>query len=211
VSPTDRGIGVTRSFGLSFVALFMLAVTVLLGDVLGLFADPAEAFPAHFDTPSERVRHALGAYALTTGGLAFMGFALKMTAANEPHFQAQGARLTAAIFAGLTGLAAAALATVPMSIAFGQIVGDPGIRDAQEILPQLGYVILMVPAAIAAACSIWLMTRVAARTAALPPWVSVVGYVAAVGQLFSFYTLPLLLVPLWVLVASVTLKAAPHR
>jgi hypothetical protein len=206
VPPTDRDVRVARILGLSFVALFTLATTVLLRDLVGLFADPAADFPAHFDTTSERVRHALGAYALTAGGLAFVGFALKLTAAGEPHLRAQGARLTAAIFAGLAGLAAAALATVPLSISFGQIVGDPGIRDAQEILPQLGYVVLMVPAAIAAACSIWLMTQVASRTAALPPWVLVAGYVAAVAQLFSFYTLPLLLVPLWVLVTSLTLK-----
>jgi hypothetical protein len=100
---------------------------------------------------------------------------------------------------------------VSLSIAFGRIVGDPGIREAQEILPQLGYVILMVPAALFAACSIWLMARVASRSAALPPWVSAVGYVAAAAQLFSFYTLPLLLLPLWVLTASLTLKTPRSR
>lgn len=208
---TEREVWGARRLGLGFVALFIVALTVLLGDVLGLFADPAADFPAHFDTAAERLRHAMGGYALTAAGLAFVGFALRVTNAGtnaaESSFDVQGARLTAAAFASLTGLAAAALTTVSLSIAFGQIVGDPGIRRGQEILPQLGYVVLTVPAALSAATSIWFLARVGSRTGVWPRWVSITGYVAAVAQLVSFYTLPLLLLPVWVLAASVVLRA----
>jgi hypothetical protein len=128
VALTERDVWCARRIGLGLVALFIVALTVLLGDVLGLFADPAANFPAHFDTAAERLRHAVGGYALTAAGLAFVGFALRVTNAGtnapEPSFDVQGARLTAAAFASLTGLAAA-LTTVSLSIAFGQIVGDP--------------------------------------------------------------------------------------
>jgi hypothetical protein len=129
VALTERDVWCARRLGLGFVALFIVALTVLLGDVLGLFADPAANFPAHFDTAAERLRHAVGGYALTAVALAFVGFALRVTNAGtnapEPSFDVQGARLTAAACASLTGLAAAALTTVSLSIAFGQIIGDP--------------------------------------------------------------------------------------
>lgn len=102
--------------------------------------------------------------------------------------------------------------SAPFGGAFGQVVGgDPGIRRGQEILPQLGYVVLTVPAALAAATSVWLLARLGSRTGAWPRWVSITGYVAAVSQLNSFYSLPLLLLPAWVLAASITLRAPTGR
>jgi hypothetical protein len=65
-----------------------------------------------------------------------------------------------------------------------------------------------VPAALAGGHAVFLMTRGASRTSQLPRWMIGAGYFAAAAQLFSFYTLPLLLLPLWVLGACITLRSA---
>lgn len=199
-----------RWYGIGFAVLFTGAVVALLGDVVGAFADSAESFPPYFDTTPERLRHALGAYVLTAAGLAFLSFAVRVTAlAGDRGGSAASlrtARLVAAMFAALVALSAAALAAVSLSIGFGQVTGDTGITDGQELLPQLGYVILAVPGALCAGYVVWLIARAGARTAILPGWVVVAGHIAAVFQLFSFYFMPLILLPLWVLAASLSLR-----
>ena len=211
----DRSVRAARLYGVAFAVLFSLALTVLLGELFGAFADEAESFTPYFDSSAERFRHAVGAYAVAASGIGFLGFAVTSTtgAVGVPEVStgAQTARLTAAVFAASVGIAGAALATVSLSVGFGQITGDPGIRDSQELLPQLGYVIIVVPGALSAAFAIWLIARVGARTAALPRWAAIGGYVAAGAQLLSFYTLPLLLLPLWVVAASLALREPPSR
>jgi hypothetical protein len=199
-----------RLNGVIFVALFTLALTAMLGDLVGAFADSAESFTAYFDTSAGRLRHALGAYLLVASGLAFLGFAVHASAGfvdvPEAKADVRMVGLVAAVFVALVGLAAAALATVSLSVGFGQIFGDPGIQDGQELLPQLGYVILAVPAALSAAFAIWLLARLGSRTARWPRGVTTAGYVVALLQLLSFYTLPMLLLPLWVVAASISFR-----
>jgi hypothetical protein len=213
VTLANRHLRAARLYGVSFVALFTLALTVLLGQLFGAFAESAESFTPYFDTTLERLQHGLGAYLLVASGLAFLGFAVRATAglveASGANTEVQMASFVAAVFASLVGVAAAALATVSLSIGFGQITGDPGIRDGEELLPQLGYVVLAVPAAVSAAFSIWLLARLGSQTAKWPRWVTTAGYVVAVLQLFSFYSLPLFLLPLWVLAASISFRESP--
>jgi hypothetical protein len=54
--------------------------------------------------------------------------------------------------------------------------------------------------------AIWLLVRLASRTAIWPFWVTISGYVVAVLQLVSFYSLPLLLLPIWVMIATLRLR-----
>lgn len=206
---TDRDDRAARLLGIGFAVLFTVASTALLGELVGAFADASASF-TYFDTSVERLRHAVGAYLLTASGLIFLAFAVRMTSTFEvadPDSDGRTARLAAAVFAALVGLAAAAFATVSLSVGFGQITGDPGIQEAQELLPQLGYVVLFVPAALAGGHATFLITRGASRTSQLPRWMIGAGYLAAAAQLFSFYTLPLLLLPLWVLGVSITLRS----
>lgn len=185
----------------------------MLGELIGAFADSAESFPAYFDTSAERLRHALGAYLLVASGLAFLRFTVHASAsfikAPEADAHVRTVGLMAAVFAALVGLAAAALATVSLSVGFGQIFGDPGIQDGEELLPQMGYVILAVPAALSAGLAIWLLARLGSRSAMWPRWVTTAGYVVAALQLLSFYFLPMFLLPLWVLVASISFRERP--
>ncbi len=209
---THPDTGTVRLLGLSFAVMFMVALTAMLGDLVGAFADSSTTFAPYFDSSVERLRHALGAYLLAGSGLTFVAFAVRATRffdTSEPRTDGRAACLAAAVFAAQLGLAAAAFATVSLSVGFGQITGDPGILEAQELLPQLGYVVLFVPAALSAGLAVFLLARGASRTAQLPRWLIAAGYVAASAQLLSFYTLPLFLLPLWVVGASITLRPAP--
>lgn len=209
---THPDTGNIRLLGLSFAVMFTVALSAMLGDLVGAFADSSTTFALYFDSSVERLRHALGAYLLTGSGLAFVAFAVRATRffeTSEPRTDGRAACLAAAVFAAQVGLAAAALATVSLSVGFGQITGDPGILAVRELLPQLGYVILFVPAALSAGLAV--LARGASRTAQLPRWVIAAGYVAASAQLLSFFTLPLLLLPLWVVGASITLRPVPAR
>lgn len=202
-----------KLLGVGFAVLFTVALTAMLGDLVGAFADSSTTFAPYFDSSVERLRHALGAYLLTGSGLAFVAFvahATRFFETSEPRTDdGRAACLASAVFAAQVGLAAAAFATVSLSVGFGQITGDPGILEVRELLPQLGYVILFVPAALSAGLAVFLLARGASRTAQLPRWLIAAGYVAASAQLLSLYTLPLLLLPLWVVGASVTLRPVP--
>jgi len=199
-----------RRWGIGFAILFTVASTVFLGDLIGAFADRSSSFD-YFDSSAERLRHGVGAYLLTASGLAFVAFVVRATSSfdlSEPSADGRTARLAAAVFAALVGLAAAALATVSLSVEFGQITGDPGIEVGQELLPQLGYVVLFVPAALSGGLAVFLLARGAARSSQLPRWMTGVGYVVASAQLLSFYSVPMLLLPLWVLGAAITFRPA---
>jgi hypothetical protein len=195
-------------WGVGFAVLFTVASTAFLGDLLGAFADSSSTFD-YFDSSTERVRHAAGAYLLSASGLAFLSFVVHATSScelSEPSADGRLACLAAAVFAALVCLAAAALATVSLSVEFGQITGDPGIEAGQELLPQLGYVVLFVPAALSGGYAIVLLARAAARRSQLPRWMTGAAYVVASAQLLSFFSLPLLLLPLWVLGAAITFQ-----
>jgi hypothetical protein len=120
---------------LAYAGLFAVALTALLGELFGAFADSAESFGPYFDTTLERLKHGFGSYLLAASGIAFVGFAVHTTAALvEAQAPAAEARLPgsiSAVFAGLLGVAAAALATVSLSIGFGQITGDQEFAPAR--------------------------------------------------------------------------------
>lgn len=118
----DRRVRAARLYGMAFVVLFSLALTALLGELFGAFADSAESFTPYFDSSAERFRHTMGAYALAASGIGFLGFAVTSTAnavgVQEVSTEVQIARLTAAVFAALVGVAGASLATVSLSVGF---------------------------------------------------------------------------------------------
>lgn len=93
-----------------------------------------------------------------------------------------------------------------MSPANAHRPGDPGIEKGQELFPQLGYVVLFVPAALSAGVAIFLLARAAARSSRLSPWMAGAGYAAASAQLLSLSSLPMHLVPLWVRGAAITFR-----
>jgi len=204
-----QSLGGARVAGVAFAMSFTLALTVGLGELLGAFADAGASFPSYFDDRPERVRHAAGAYLLAASGLAFVVFVVRFPRRVDdagPGSAIGVAAMTSAAFAALVGLAAAALSTVSMSVGFGTIIGDPGIHEAQHLLPQLGYVVLAVPGALAGGLGVWLIVGPAARDGTLPRWIVGLGRFTAVVQLLAFYSLPMVLLPLWTLIASFGLR-----
>ena len=202
-----------RLLSVSFAVLFTVAVA-LFGDLIGAFADASSSF-SYFDTSGERVRHAAGAYLLIFSGLLFVAFAVRMTGSRKaPTSRSTDlllARASATAFSALVGVAASAFATVSLSVEFGRLTGDPGIEQGRALLPQLGYVVLFLPAALCAGATIALLVRGAATTRQLPVWLIAAGYVVASAQLFSFFTLPLILVPLWVLAAGIFVRPSTAK
>lgn len=211
VEPSVRCVRVS---GTVFAILFIVSLTVGMGDLLGAFADEGTSFSVYFDERADRLRHAGAAYLLAGAGFAFAIFAVTLSRASVGGAGAAAkvsVVVVAGVFTTLVCVAAAALATVSLSVGFGTIYGDPGIRQAQDLLPQFGYVLLTVPGALAGGVTVWLLATSAGQVGTLPRPLVVAGLVTAVAQLFAFYSLPLILLPLWVLTASLTARSPGRR
>ena len=68
--------------------------------------------------------------------------------------------------------------------------------------------VLAVPAALAGGLAVWLMAGLGARNGTLPRWIAGVGWGVGVAQLFAFYTLPMVLLPLWRLIAAFGMRSS---
>ena len=175
---------------------------VLLGELVGSFADPDRQFVELFSRSGDRIAFIAGSVLLLLAGLAFVWFA--HTVSREAGQHRLGLLITGASAGGGMIVAALAFATVPLSIQFGSITGDPGLESGQAVLPQLGYVALglgaMVPAAI--------FIAVAARTPGLlPRWLAVSSYpVAVLVALTAFLFMPIVLFVPWVAVSTVVIS-----
>jgi hypothetical protein len=97
---------------------------------------------------------------------------------------------------------AACVATIPATRAFGGAFSDDGqATSAYWLLPQLAY-LLLGAAGISAACTVLLMT-LGGSTPSLPTGVRRSGIVAGALLFASVVIIPMLLLPLWVFVASI--------
>ncbi len=187
--------------GSAFVLLF-LGSSVLLGDLVGSFADSDAQFVTLFSDAGNRVGYVAGSVLLVLAGLAFLWFAHALSCET-------GTRRAALLITGATAgsgmiVAALAFATVPLSIQFGSTVGDPGLQAGQAVLPQFGFAALGLGAMLPAGIFIAL----AAMTPdLLPRWLVAASYpVAVLVALTAFLYLPMILFVLWVVAATVTVS-----
>lgn len=187
--------------GSAFVVLF-LGSSVLLGDLVGSFADSDAQFVTLFAGAGNRVGYVVGSVLLVLAGLAFVWFAHALSCET-------GTRRAALLITGATAgsgmiVAALAFATVPLSIQFGSTVGDPGLQAGQAVLPQFGFAALGLGAMLPAGIFIAL----AAMTPdLLPRWLVAASYpVAVLVALTAFLYLPMILFVLWVVAATVTVS-----
>lgn len=112
---------------------------------------------------------------------------------------------TAGMLAGIFMVVAAlALVTVPLSISLGEFFDEEGkaFGEAQAVLPQFGYVVLvfgaMVPAAVAIVA--------AARLGLFPTWLARSSFpIAVLLALTSGSVSSMVLLPIWVALATVAL------
>ena len=180
-----------------FVGLF------LVGDQAGAFADSERAYEELF---AQRTDDLIGSVLLVIAAIAFGVFVQLLGTPDAPRHGSWAVLRTAGTLTSVAILvAAAAFFTVPASLALGDFYDDPGIVTAQPVLPSLGYVMLVVGAAIPAA----VFMVASARIGLFPQWfnwVTLVVAVALVVTAMSVVTMALL--PIWVAIAAVVYRPA---
>ena len=187
--------------GSAFVVLF-LGSSVLLGELVGSFADSDAQFVTLFSDSGNRIGYVAGSALLLLAGLAFVWFAHALSC--ETGSRRAPLLITGAAAAIGMIVAALAFVTVPLSLLFGSFFTDPGLEAGQAVLPQFGYVALslggMLPAGI--------FIAIAARTPdLLPRWLSIASYpVALLVASTALLFMPMILFVLWAVAATVTVS-----
>lgn len=187
--------------GSLFVILFVGSV-VPLGELVGSFADSDTQFVTLFSDTGNRIGYVVGSVLLLLAGLAFVWFAHALSC-DTGAYRAPLLITGAAAAIGMI-VAALAFATVPLSLLFGSLFGDPGLESGQAVLPQFGYVAFslggMLPAGI--------FIVIAARTPdLLPRWLSIASYpVAVLVSLTALLFLPFAVFVLWVVAATLSVS-----
>ncbi|MEX2227906.1 MAG: hypothetical protein WEB52_15840 [Dehalococcoidia bacterium] len=199
--------------GPAFVVLFV-AGGVLLGELLGTFGDPDATFDEYFAERGNRARDIVGGYLLAASGMVLIWFAVQLRRAlrvadNEASWP-DVAGLAGALAGLLIVVAAAALMTVSLSMAFGRGFGDTGqFASGAAGPPQLGYVLLCALAVIPAAAMIVASSIVTLKERSAPRWVSYAGFPLAAFLLLGLSVGPLVALPIWVAAATFSLRRLP--
>jgi hypothetical protein len=140
--------------GWVFAATFFVGL-ILVGDQAGAFADSDRAYAELFGDASHRLEDLAGSALLIVAAIAFGAFTHFVAPALGTDADRYGwtvvIRVSGLLAAGSILMAAAAFATVPASLLLGDFFDDPGIVTGQNLLPSLGYILLVLGAVIPAA------------------------------------------------------------
>jgi len=183
--------------GTAFLIPF-IASMILSGEVVGSFADPESQFVALYSDAGNRVAHVAGGFLLVLAGLSFAWFAYLLSR-ESGSYRAPLVIAGAAAGGGMI-VAALSFATVPVSMAFGELIGDPGFESGHAVLPQFGWVAFALGAMLPAA----LFIAIAARTPGLlPRWLVLASYpIAVLVGLTAFLFMTVLLFVMWVIAVT---------
>jgi len=168
--------------GVLFVVLFIGGV-IPVGDLLGSFGDSDATFEAYFASSGKRVGNMIGGGLLGASAFVFLWFLhhLRQWLQPEDTRAATLANMTfsaGVVFVALLLCGTAALVTVPITLAFGDLFDTDHVLDTgQALLPQLGYVVLALFALWAAAVMVAVATVSARRSGAFPRWLCRLGFV----------------------------------
>ena len=189
--------------GWVFAATFFVGL-FLVGDQAGAFADSDRAYAELFGDVSHRLEDLTGSALLVVAAIAFGAFSHLVAPALAPDADRYGwtvvIRVSGLLAAASILVAGAVFATVPASLVIGDFFDDPGIVTSQNILPSLGYILLVLGAVIPAAVVMVGSTRLGL----FPRWFVWVTLVVAVvlivtGPMVS----AMALLPIWVAGAAV--------
>jgi hypothetical protein len=182
-----------------FVVLFVIGF-VLLGDLVGSFADADRAFVDHFAEDSNRTKDIVGGYLLMLASVCLTWFAVALAA--EATERRVSLIVMGSVAAGAMVIAAVAFLTVPLSVSLGDLYGDPGIGEGQAVLPQLAFTALFVGVLVPAAAFVVLAAR---EPGLLPRWLAIASYPTGALLLVAVLAFaPIMLLPAWVAAASIT-------
>lgn len=179
----------------------------LLGPLLGSSADASSAYAEHYEGDANLLRDLVGTIAIVvaSGMLVWT----TSTARRMSQRVAQGATRDLVSGAGLTSasalvVAAGLLATVPLTTAIGNLTDDPGIEvGVQAGIAQAGTVVLLVAALPLAATAV-LLARLGRQEGAVPRWIGIAAWVAAVGLLLGASVALLLPFAAWAVALGLT-------
>lgn len=193
---------VTKS-GATFVVLFVMGFVVGLGSLAGSFADADQVFVDRYASQAAQVWDAVGGLLLFLSSLALAWFVQALSALaqrNSRGMQICGSAAALGIF-----LAAVVWLAVPASMLFGSIYGDPGIGQGIAVLPQMGYVALMVGGLLPAG----LLIAFVGHQDLLPRWLARASYpIAFLVAFSSLLFTPILLFVAWIIAVAVVLREA---
>jgi len=192
--------------GLLFAVLFIASLLLLHGAPgAGSSTDEIARWYLRNDARHLAI---VGLYLAPFSGIAFLWF----IAVIRSHLGDREDQFFATVFLG-SGLlwvamlfAAAAAAGAPLAAVKFQGAPVPS-PDAIGLARALGYTFLYVYGVRSAAVFMISVSTLAHRTAALPRWLVIVGFVIAVIMLFSvsFFKLTVMLFPLWVAAVSIVI------
>jgi hypothetical protein len=200
-----RGIVAT---GVGFVVLFVAGM-LLLGELIGAFADPDAFLVSYYANDDYHVRDLAGGHLVVVAALALLLFlqqlirhlgALGGSAAGLDAARTSGVVAVTLILAG-----AAAMTTVTYAKAFGRVTGDePLTSPAVSLAPQLGCLLILWPAMWSMALAIGLVAWSCWPARLWPGWLRWLS-VAAAGLLLLSAAgfMPVVMLPVWVVGVSV--------
>ena len=204
-----REIRLAAACGGLFAVTFGVAL-LLLADLLGSFADSDDTFAEYFDSEADRNLSAAGGVLLFISGVVLLPFLTGVVRAVDTDSGSRRGWLAGTlspIASGLVIASAAALATVGASRLMADVFdesSEPFQGSSIVVLPQLGYVLMVFGA--------WTMGMILAltgsllmKTRALPPALGWAAFVCAAILVLAPGVSPLVMLPAWVLVASVLL------
>ncbi len=195
--------------GVLFVVLFIGGL-VPIGTLLGSFGDEDATFDAYFASTSNRVGNIAGGALLAASAFVFLWFLHHLRQSLQP-VDTRAATLANVMFSAglvfvvLTLLGTAALVTVPMTLAFGDLFDtDDVLKVGQAVLPQLGYVVLAIYALWAAAVMVAVATVSARRSGSFPRWLCRLGFVTTAVLVALGFSggMAFFALPVWVLAVS---------
>jgi hypothetical protein len=195
--------------GVGFSVLLFAGILLAMGTYPEDDKAPDADWLKVISSSSDRAKIIIGAYAVFVAGLLFLWFASSMRSAfdresnEESNVLAHVSAASGVVFVTMLMLGVLAIASVPGSITFGD--SPIPAADFARQLTQLGTGFMLAPGSLVAALYVASTSRLGAVSGVLSRPVVVFGYVAAVLLLFGFLFLPFLALPLWTLVAGISL------
>lgn len=190
-------------------AICFVSGSLMLGEFFGGFADSDQFFVDYYASDAHHVRDLAGGHLMIVAALVlllFFGLLIRLlrsrlgTAVELDMAQSSSVVGVVLLLAGV-----AATITVTFAQAFGRLSGDgPLTSPAVALAPQLGYVLVMLPAmwAIALAIALILWSGWSARF--WPGWLRWLSVAAAVLlPLSAAGFMPVVLLPVWALAVSI--------